>query len=127
MKNLKKSQLILIAALAIVVVAFVVYRITVRPPSEDLSPEARVAAILDKGGCLDCHSANPDLPFYADMPFIGDMVKTDAEEGYRAFDVHDHTANSQMRNQLIAVRNISLTSVWHQNTDNMVSAKCSST
>ena len=87
MKNLKKSQLILIAALAIVVVAFVVYRITVRPPSEDLSPEARVAAILDKGGCLDCHSANPDLPFYADMPVIGDMVKTDAEEGYRAFDV----------------------------------------
>ena len=80
MKNLKKSQLILIAALAIVVVAFVVYRITVRPPSEDLSPEARVAAILDKGGCLDCHSANPDLPFYADMPVAGKLVQEDIKE-----------------------------------------------
>ena len=87
MKNLKKSQLFLIIALALIVVLFVVYRIAIRPPSADLAPEARVAEILDKGGCLDCHSANPDLPFYADMPLVGDMVKTDAEEGYRAFDI----------------------------------------
>ena len=87
MKNLKKSQLLLIALLAIAIVAFVVYRVTVRPPSEDLAPEARVAEILDKGGCLDCHSANPELPFYADMPVIGKMVKADAEDGYRAFDI----------------------------------------
>ena len=87
MKNLKKSQLLLIALLAIVIVAFVVYRVTVRPPSEDLAPEARVAEILDKGGCLDCHSASPELPLYADMPVIGKMVKTDAEDGYRAFDI----------------------------------------
>lgn len=87
MKNLKKSQLFLIIALALIVVLFVVYRIAIRPPSADLAPEARVAEILDKGGCLDCHSANPDLPFYADMPLVGDMVKADAEEGYRAFDI----------------------------------------
>ena len=87
MKNLKKSQLFLIALLAIVVVAFVVYRVTVRPPAEELAPEARVAEILDKGGCIDCHSANAELPFYADMPLAGDMVKKDIEEGYRAFDI----------------------------------------
>lgn len=87
MKNLKKSQLFLIIALALIVVLFVVYRIAIRPPSADLAPEVRVAEILDKGGCLDCHSANPDLPFYADMPLVGDMVKADAEEGYRAFDI----------------------------------------
>ena len=87
MKNLKKSQLFLIALLAIVVVAFVVYRVTVRPPAEELAPEARVAEILDKGGCIDCHSANAELPFYADMPLVGKMVTADIEEGYRAFDI----------------------------------------
>ena len=87
MKNLKKSQLFLIALLAIGVVAVVVYRVTVRPPAEELAPEARVAEILDKGGCIDCHSANAELPFYADMPLAGDMLKKDIEEGYRAFDI----------------------------------------
>lgn len=87
MKNLKKGQLFLIATLAIVVVLFVVYRVSIRPPSEELAPEARVAEILDKGGCIDCHSANPELPFYADMPLAGDMVMEDVTEGYRAFDI----------------------------------------
>ena len=87
MKNLKKSQLFFIVALALIVVLFVTYRIAIRPPSADLAPEARVAEILDKGGCLDCHSAKPDMPFYADMPLIGDMIKADVEEGYRAFDI----------------------------------------
>ena len=87
MKNLKKSQLLLIAVLAIVVVVFVAYRVTVRPPADDLAPEARVAAILEKGGCIDCHSANPELPFYADVPVAGKMVMKDIEDGYRAFDI----------------------------------------
>ena len=87
MKNLKKSQLLLIAVLAIAVVVFVAYRVTVRPPADDLAPEARVAAILEKGGCIDCHSANPELPFYADVPVAGKMVMKDIEDGYRAFDI----------------------------------------
>ena len=87
MKNLKKKQLLLIAALAIVVVLFVVYRVSIRPPSADLAPEARVAAILEQGGCIDCHTANPELPFYADMPVAGKLVKEDIKEGYRAFDI----------------------------------------
>ena len=87
MKNLKKKQLFLIAMLAIIVVAFVVYRVSVRPPADDLKPEARVAAILEKGGCLDCHSANPKLPFYADMPVAGKMVMADVKDGYRAYDI----------------------------------------
>ena len=65
MKNLKKSQIFLIATLALVVVLFVAYRITIAPPSAELAPEARVAAILEDGGCAMCHSAEPELPFYA--------------------------------------------------------------
>ena len=87
MKNSKKKQLLLIATLAIVVVLFVVYRVSIRPPAEDLAPEARVAAILEQGGCIDCHTANPTLPFYADMPVAGELVQEDIKEGYRAFDI----------------------------------------
>lgn len=87
MKNLKKRHLFLIAALAIVVVLFVAYRVAIRPPSEDLATEARVAEILDKGGCISCHSADPDLPFYANWPIAEGMVMADVEEGYRAFDI----------------------------------------
>ena len=87
MKNLKKKQLFLIATLAIIVVMFVVYRVSIRPPAEDLAPEARVAAILEQGGCIDCHTANPTLPFYADVPVAGKLVQEDIKEGYRAFDI----------------------------------------
>ena len=87
MKNSKKKQLFLIATLALVVVLFVVYRVSIRPPAAELAPEVRVAEILEKGGCISCHSANPEVPFYAEMPVAGKMVKRDIEEGYRAFDI----------------------------------------
>lgn len=58
-------------------------------PSKELAPEARIVAILENGGCISCHSANPELPFYANIPVAGDMVKADIEEGYRAFDIED--------------------------------------
>ena len=87
MKNSKKKQFLLIAALALVVVSVVVYRVSIRPPAAELAPEVRVAEILEKGGCISCHSANPELPFYADMPIAGKMVQEDVKEGYRAFDI----------------------------------------
>lgn len=87
MKNLKRRQKLLIALLAIVVVLAVVYRITLCPPSDDLPAEARVTQMLEDGGCLSCHTANPDLPFYATWPVAGDLVQKDAKEGYRAYDI----------------------------------------
>ena len=87
MKNLKKSQFFLIALLALVVVLFVVYRVMIAPPAAELAPEARVAAILEDGGCASCHSANPELPFYASFPVAEGRIMKDVEDGYRAFDV----------------------------------------
>lgn len=87
MKNLKRRQKLLIVLLAIVVVLAVVYRITLCPPSDDLPAEARVTQMLEDGGCLSCHTANPDLPFYATWPVAGDLVQKDAKEGYRAYDI----------------------------------------
>lgn len=87
MKKLLKT--LLLVALALVVVLFVIYRVllSLSAPSQDLEPDARVAAILENSGCLSCHTANPELPFYADVPVAGKLVKEDIEAGYRAFDI----------------------------------------
>ena len=87
MKKLLKT--LLLVALALVVVLCVIYRVllSLSAPSQELAPDARVAAILENSGCLSCHTANPELPFYADVPVAGKLVKEDIEAGYRAFDI----------------------------------------
>ena len=79
---------VLIGVLVLIVALFVIYRISVKAPSGDeYSDAAKATAIFIKGGCLSCHSATPELPFYANVPLVGDMVKKDAAEGYRMFDM----------------------------------------
>lgn len=74
-------------ALAIVAIMAVAYRVACSAPSADLPTDERVAAIFESGGCLSCHSVEPQLPFYAEFPIIGDVVKKDSSEGYRLFDI----------------------------------------
>ena len=81
-----KKKLIFLA-LVLVAVALAAFRISERVPSEEYPLEKRVAAIFVKGGCLDCHSANPELPGYFKLPIVGDVMKKDVEDGYRAFDM----------------------------------------
>ena len=82
-----KKKLI-IGALVLVVALFFIYRISVKAPSGiDYSDRAKVASIFIKGDCLTCHSANVQLPFYANIPIVGDIVKSEAAEGYRAYDI----------------------------------------
>lgn len=83
---MKKSKL-LILALVLAVVLVAVYRISNRPPSAEYTPEARVAAILVQGGCLDCHTQDAEYPFYADFPIVGKVVRQDIDSGFRAFDI----------------------------------------
>ena len=82
---MKKKLLFL--ALLLVVVALAIFRISDRVPSADYPLNERVAAIFVKGGCLDCHSAEPKLPAYFNLPVVGDVMKKDVEDGYRAFDM----------------------------------------
>ena len=94
MKKLLKwaavATVVLVASLA------VIYRAVNRVPSETLSPEERVAVIFDDGGCVSCHSENPKLPFYAELPVMGKVVKQDVDSGYRAFDIT--AMNEAMKN-----------------------------
>ena len=82
---MKKKLLFL--ALLLVAVALAIFRISDRVPSADYPLNQRVAAIFVKGGCLDCHSANPELPAYFKLPVVGKVMKKDVDEGYRAFDM----------------------------------------
>ena len=74
---------LLIAAAALTLV----YRLVNQLPSADLPENLQVLEIFEEGGCLSCHSADPDVPFYAKMPVAGKIVMKDIDSGYRAFDV----------------------------------------
>ena len=89
MKKQKRGQFLIGVTLLLIACGWVTCRVMTAysTPSEELAPEARVAAILENGGCISCHSANAELPFYANIPVAGDMVKADIEDGYRAFDI----------------------------------------
>ncbi len=76
-----------LAILAAAAVALVVYRAMNRVPSAELSANERVYAILEDGGCLSCHSADPKIPFYAKLPVAGKIVMKDIDSGYRAYDI----------------------------------------
>ncbi len=74
---------LLIAAAAMTLV----YRLVNQLPSADLPENLQVLEIFEEGGCLSCHSADPDVPFYAKLPVAGKIVMKDIDSGYRAFDV----------------------------------------
>ena len=82
-----KIRRLLILVLTLVAVLLAVWRISNRVPSSEYPERARVAAIFIKGGCLECHVAEPDVPFYAKLPVAGDIVMQDIDSGYRAFDI----------------------------------------
>ena len=65
----------------------VIYTTMNRPPVAELGLNGQVLEILDTGGCLSCHSSDFELPFYANFPVAGDLVRKDVEEGYRAYDI----------------------------------------
>ena len=48
--------------------------------------DRQVISILQKNGCLDCHSANASLPFYGKFPLVGSKVKKNIKEGVNYVD-----------------------------------------
>ena len=75
------------AVILVAAICAITYRAVNKVPSENLSEAERVLAIFEQGGCADCHSTQPNLPFYANWPVAGKMVMVDIEKGYHAFDI----------------------------------------
>ena len=85
---MKKIFKLGIAALMMVLaVMAVAYRAVNQAPSADLPQNEQVYRIFEDGGCLSCHSADPELPFYANLPVAGKIVMKDIDSGYRAYDM----------------------------------------
>ena len=83
-----KKSVKVIQALAVIAIALTItYHAVNRIPAPELTAEMRVKAIFDDGGCLDCHSATPNLPFYASLPVAGDIVKKDVSEALKHTDL----------------------------------------
>lgn len=84
---MKKSSKIILSVLVVAVVLFGTYRIVNKAPSTSLDSNAQMAEIIESSGCMACHTANPQLPFYADFPLAGKLVKEDIWLAYRSFDM----------------------------------------
>lgn len=65
----------------------VVYKVVNKAPSPELPQYEQVWQIFDEGGCLSCHSEDPEVPFYAKLPVAGKIIMKDIDSGYRAFDM----------------------------------------
>ena len=85
MKKIMKFGLV--ALLVAAAAAFIAFRAVNKVPSSDLPLNEQVAEIFTSGGCLSCHSADPELPFYAKLPVAGAVVMKDIDSGYRAYDM----------------------------------------
>ena len=78
---------LLFGLLVVVALLLAVYRISCKAPSEEMAVNEQLLAIFEDGGCLSCHSAEPQLPFYASLPIMGDVVQADSQNGYKMFDI----------------------------------------
>lgn len=85
MKKLLRTALALLLPVAAVLV--VVYKVVNKAPSPELPQYEQVWQIFDEGGCLSCHSEDPEVPFYAKLPVAGKIIMKDIDSGYRAFDM----------------------------------------
>lgn len=47
----------------------------------------QVASIIRENGCLECHSATAQVPFYGKLPLVGPVVEADMLEGTRYLDL----------------------------------------
>ncbi len=84
MKRSSKFLLSLVVAIAILAI---VYRVVNRAPSPDLPVNKQLLQVLADGGCVECHTANPKLPFYANMPLAKKLIAQHIKDGYAAFDI----------------------------------------
>lgn len=100
------KKLVRFAAIGLLVAAAVltvIYRAVNQVPSSELPLNEQVYEIFTEGGCLSCHSADPELPFYAKIPVAGDIVMTDVDSGYRAFDMTKFMEDLKTGNEVNAV------------------------
>ena len=84
---MKTTSKLILGAVGVMAVGAITYRMVNTTPSETLPENARILSIMKDGGCAECHVANPNLPFYANLPIAKTVITEDIVEGYKAFDI----------------------------------------
>ena len=85
---MKKTFLLTVGLIVFVFIAiFIFRRCSYAVGMKDMPQNEQVLAIFNSKGCIDCHSASPNYPFYASLPIAKDMVTKDIETGFRAFNI----------------------------------------
>ena len=84
---MKKSSKIILGGAVIVVGLAIVYRAVNQAPDKSLPANEQLTEIMNDGGCVFCHTENPDLPFYATFPVAKSLISAHVEEGYKVFDI----------------------------------------
>lgn len=82
----KTSKIILGGAICVVGLA-IAYRAVNQAPDKSLPANEQLTEIMNDGGCVFCHTENPDLPFYASFPVAKQLIASHVEEGYKIFDI----------------------------------------
>lgn len=84
---MRTSSKILIGAAVVLVELAVVYGALNHAPLTSQTETAQMLQVIKGGGCTDCHSDSPNIPFYAKLPVAKDLIMKDIDEGYKAFDI----------------------------------------
>lgn len=84
---MKLTSKLLIGAGVLLVGLAAVYRAVNCAPDKSLSSDAQMLQVINDGGCMDCHSSEPNLPFYANLPVAKSLIRKDIDGGYAVFDI----------------------------------------
>ena len=83
---MNKISKIILAFVVLIVIGAISYNVVNTTPPDSMSSNDRLLEIMKDGGCAECHTANPKLPFYANFPIAKKLIKEDIDKGYAAFD-----------------------------------------
>ena len=84
---MKQSSKIIVGAAIGVAALAIAYRAVNQAPDASLPINEQMTQILNDGGCVFCHTANPDLPFYAEWPVADQLIGRHVRDGYQSFDI----------------------------------------
>ncbi|MDR2774987.1 MAG: heme-binding domain-containing protein [Tannerella sp.] len=85
--NMKWLMVLTGIIMAIILVSAIIYRLVNIIPPDNVSKDTQAIAILDDASCLSCHTKNNNRPLHADVPALGNILKSVAGKGSRNFDI----------------------------------------
>ena len=78
-----------------VVALAVIYRAVNVAPDKDAAVSEQMLQVIEDGGCVDCHTSEPNLPFYSTWPIAKTLIAKHIEDGCKAFDIEPMIASLQ--------------------------------